>query len=174
MSMEEVARRAGVGKDTLYRRWHSKVALVRAALARLAEQEVRVPDTGSRDSDVRAYLRSIVRLLTKSGVGRVVAGLVGEASRNPEFAVVFRAFWAARRRTAKEVALRPGAGDPAPDLDPELLIDLLVGPIYYRLLVSGAPLTPAYVERLADAVLGTADSARGSRRRRRTGAAGSR
>jgi AcrR family transcriptional regulator len=147
MSMEEVARRAGVGKDTLYRRYHSKVALVRGAVARMAAEEVRAPDTGSLDGDARAYLRSVVRLLTKSDFGPVVAGLVGEAFRNPELAVVFRAFWATRRKLAKEI-VRPAGGD---DIDEEVLVDLLVAPVYYRLLISGAPLSSAFVDRLVDA-----------------------
>lgn len=163
MSMEEVARRAGVGKDTLYRRWHSKEAMVRGAIARMAAEEVKVPDTGSLDGDLRAYLRSIVRLLTRSDFGRIVAGLVGEASRNPELGVVFRAFWASRRKVAKEVALRAGDGRPAVDVNEDVLIDLLVGPIYYRLLISGAPLSPAYIDRLVDAVVKIMVPVRGSK-----------
>jgi AcrR family transcriptional regulator len=163
MSMEEVARRARVGKDTLYRRYHSKAALVRGAIARMAAEEVKVPDTGSVDADLRAYLRSVVRLLTRSDFGRVVAGLVGEASRNPELSVVFRAFWAARRKVTKKVVLRAGEGGPALDVDEDVLVDLLVGPIYYRLLISGAPLTYAYIDRLIDAVVKTIVPARGSK-----------
>lgn len=168
MSMEAVAGRAGVGKDTLYRRWHSKEALVRGAIARMAEEEVQLPDTGSLDGDMRAYLRSIVRLLIKSDFGRIVAGLVGEASRNPELAVVFRAFWATRRKEAKEVLQRAGDGRPGGDVDEDVLVDLLVAPIYYRLLISGAPLSPAFVDRLVDAVIGSAGPRRtgGSRRGR--------
>jgi AcrR family transcriptional regulator len=163
MSMEEVARRAGVGKDTLYRRYHSKEALVRGTIARMAEQEVRVPDAESLDGDLRAFLRSVVRLLTRSDFGRVVAGLVGEASRNHELGVVFRAFWAARRKVTKEVALRAGSGRPAIDVDEDLVVDLLLGPIYYRLLISGAPLSPAYIDRLVDAVIGTVVPVAGSK-----------
>jgi AcrR family transcriptional regulator len=163
MSMEEVARRARVGKDTLYRRYHSKEALVRGAIARMAAEEVKVPDTGSLDGDLRAYLRSVVRLLTRSDFGRVVAGLVGEASRNPELSVVFRAFWAARRKVTKVAVLRAGEGGPALDVDEDVLVDLLVGPIYYRLLISGAPLTYAYVDRLVDAVVKTIVPVRGSK-----------
>lgn len=153
MSMDEVARRAGVGKDTLYRRHRSKVELVRFAIGHLAEQKVRVQHTGSYEEDVRAYIRSIVRLVAKTEFGLVIAGLVGEAARNPELAEVFRAFWNKRRERAKEVLIPAGESDrEAMTVDPEVLIDLVIGAIYYRRLMSGAPLGPKFVDEMVEAV----------------------
>lgn len=153
MSMEEVARRAGVGKDTLYRRHGSKVDLVRNAIGRIAEQGIQVPDTGSFEQDLRVYLRSIVRLLTKTDFGLVVAGLVGEAARNPELAEAFRAFWQRRRQIAKEVLL-PAHDDDASAMrvDPEVLIDVVIGALWHRLLMSGAPLGRRFVDQLTEVV----------------------
>ena len=153
MSMEEVARRAGVGKDTLYRRHRSKVELVRNAIARMAEQEVRLPHTGSHEEDVRVYLRSVVRLLTKSEFGLVVAGIVGESARNPELAQAFRAFWKVRRRTARKILIPPSEKRAATRIDAEVLIDLLVGAIWHRLLMSGASLDPRFIDELVGVVM---------------------
>jgi AcrR family transcriptional regulator len=170
MSMDEVARRAGVGKDTLYRRHKSKVELVRNVIGRLSEEEIRIPHTGSYEEDVRTYIRSVVRLLSKSDVGLVVAGLVGEAARNPELAQAFRAFWKGRRETAKEVLLPPSQDDRrTTHLDQEVLIDLVLGAIHHRLLISGATLGPRFVDELVDAVTGTLVSSRKAERMRSRG-----
>jgi AcrR family transcriptional regulator len=167
MSMDEAARRAGVGKDTLYRRHKSKVELVRNVIGRLSEEEIRVPHTGSYENDVRTYIRSIVRLLSKSEVGLVVAGLVGEAARNPELAQAFRAFWKGRRQTAKEVLLPTSEeGRRATNVDPEVLIDLVLGAIHHRLLISGAPLGPRFVDELVDVITGPLTSSRKAGRSR--------
>ena len=101
MSMEEVARRAGVGKDTLHRRHKTKVQFVRdTSLAWPSKRWARC--TGSYEDDVPTCLRSIVRVLGKSELGCVIAGLVGEAARNPELARAFREF--GRRDVDRKVA----------------------------------------------------------------------
>lgn len=167
MSMDEVARRAGVGKDTLYRRHKSKAELVRNVIGRLSEEEIRAAHTGSYENDVRTYIHSVVRLLSKSEVGLVVAGLVGEAARNPELAQAFRAFWKGRRQTAKEVLL-PTSEDArrATNVDREVLIDLVLGAIHHRLLLSGAPLGPRFVDELVDVITGALTSSREAGRSR--------
>lgn len=148
-SMDEVARRASVGKDTIYRRWPSKAALVRDAISRMAEEQVPVPDSGDPRADLTTYLNEIVQFTTAGGFGRIVAGLVGEASRNPQLAGAFHDFWSARRDTAASLlvrALEPADAGDAGDL--ELQLDLLLAPIYYRLLLSGGPLDEDLIERL--------------------------
>jgi AcrR family transcriptional regulator len=155
-SMEEVRRRAGVGKDTLYRRWPAKEALVRDAIARLAAREITVPHTADPAADLRAYLTEIVRILTVGDFGRIIAGLVGEAARSPQLAVTFHAFWAERRNAARTVvrrwleATRPGDLDAA-----DLFVDLLAGALYYRHLLSGAPLTGKVVDDLVGLLEGS-------------------
>jgi AcrR family transcriptional regulator len=149
--MDEVARRARVGKDTLYRRWPSKAALVREAISRMAEEQVRVRTSDDPRSDLVTYLNEIVQFTTAGSFGRIVAGLVGEASRNPELARAFQSFWDSRRRTAANLLLRArAAAGKAPVLDLELELDLLLAPIYYRLLLTGAPLDGDLVDKLVD------------------------
>ncbi len=140
MSMERVARQAGVGKDTLYRRWPSKVALVRDGVLRTAVQAVPVPDTDDPRRDLAKYLTEVADFAKTTTFGAIVAGMVGEASRNGEVVSAFREFVGSRRRSA-EILLRrawEAEGSDSPD-DVELELDLLLGPLYYRLLVSGAP-----------------------------------
>ncbi len=140
MSMEQVARRAGVGKDTLYRRWPSKLALVRDGILRSAMEAVPVPDTDDPRQDLAVYLTRVDEFGSTTTFGSVVAGMVGEAYRNPEVATAFQEF-AGSRRTTVEALLRRVLQEQGMDNPPglEMEIDLLLAPLYYRRLVTGAP-----------------------------------
>jgi AcrR family transcriptional regulator len=151
MSMDEVARRAHVGKDTLYRRWSSKVALVIDAIEPLADEHVSVPETGDLRQDLLVYVADIIELLTTTDYGLVVAGLVGEAARNPEFAEAFHGFWASRSRAGRQLLERAAArGQLRPDVDAEFGIGLVLGPVFYRLLLSGSALDSGFAEALVE------------------------
>jgi AcrR family transcriptional regulator len=82
LTMEQVARRAGVSKDSLYRRWPNKLALVTDALTRRARPVPEVPDTGSLPEDMRAFLRALLRARTEAG--RALTAVSGEIASNPE------------------------------------------------------------------------------------------
>ncbi|HEX2031089.1 MAG TPA: TetR/AcrR family transcriptional regulator [Actinomycetota bacterium] len=153
LSMEGVAARAGVGKATVYRRWPSKVALVLdAATASVAS--VRDPDTGSVREDVHRLLAAVVKVLTGSLAGRVLPWLVAERLEDPELREALRGFWAARRGLMFAVLERGiDRGELPPDLDREVVADLLYGPIHYRFLVSGGPLSREFLDRLVDQVM---------------------
>jgi AcrR family transcriptional regulator len=154
MSMDEIARRARAGKDTLYRRWPSKVALVIDAIDSLAVEQVLVPDTGELRQDLLSFVTDSIELLTTTDFGRIVAGLVGEGARNPEFAEAFHGFWASRRRAGRQVLERAVArGDLRPDTNLELGLDLVIGPVFYRLLVSGAALDRGFASELVEHAL---------------------
>ena len=144
-SMDAIAQTAGVGKDTLYRRWDSKEQLVQHLLTVLVDEGIpaRQPDDDPRIA-LFLFLQDIVRLNTESDFGPIVAGVVGESARNPDLAAAFRSFWADRRRVAghyvREIV---GAGPSSPEV--ERVVDQVVGPIYYRLLLSGDPITDEYL-----------------------------
>jgi AcrR family transcriptional regulator len=151
-SMDEIARTAGVGKDTLYRRWDSKEQLVQRLLEQLADEGVRAPVLDD-DPGVALFLllQDIVRLNTESDFGAIVAGVVGESARNPQLAETFRAFWSDRREiTAARVRLIVGSFAAPPEI--ERILDHVLGPIYYRLLLSGAPITDEYLWGLVTAI----------------------
>ena len=144
-SMEAIAQSAGVGKDTLYRRWDSKEQLVQHLLTMIADEGIpqRPPD-GDPRIGLFLLLQDVVRLNTESDFGAIVAGVVGESARNPELASGFHAFWADRRRSASSY-VRDIVGADAPAHEIERIVDQVVGPIYYRLLLSGRPITDEYL-----------------------------
>ena len=143
-SMDEIARTAGVGKDTLYRRWSSKETLVKSLLQAMAEEYVPVPADDDPTYSLFCFLQDIVRVNVSSEFGAIVAGVVGESARNKELAHVFHDFWAERRRIAGSI-IRQIVGPEPDDQEIEGLLDHVLGPIYYRLLLTGAPLTDEYL-----------------------------
>ena len=149
MSMDQVARRAGVGKDTLYRRWPSKLVLVRDGILRSAMEAVPVPETDDPRRDLAVYLTRVAEFGSTTTFGSVVAGMVGEAYRNPELASAFQE-WAGSRRNTVEALLRRVLRERSSDepLDLEMELDLLLAPLYYRRLVSGAPVDGAMFDAL--------------------------
>jgi AcrR family transcriptional regulator len=154
MSMDDVARQAGVSKATIYRWWPSKELLALDALA--AEWAASAPkaerETGTLRDDLLARFRPWVRQLNSKPFARVVAGLVAEAQTDPEFAELYREHFIRPRRDAtRELLVRArDRGEIAGDTNLELTLDLLYGPIYHRLLHGHAPLT----ERFAQQVIG--------------------
>lgn len=144
-SMDAIAQTAGVGKDTLYRRWDSKEQLVQHLLTVLVDEGIpaRPPDDDPRIG-LFLFLQDIVRLNTESDFGAIVAGVVGESARNPELASAFHAFWADRRRVAARY-VREIVGVEPPSHEAERIVDQVVGPIYYRLLLSGIPITDEFL-----------------------------
>jgi AcrR family transcriptional regulator len=154
LSVEAVAARAGVGKSTVYRRYSCKVELVAAACRAYADLGSEPPDTGSLRADLRALTATLVRVLTTTPVGRVIPTLVADQARIPELAAEQRALVQEKRRRHRTVVERAvGRGELRDDVDPELVIDAVVGPVFYRFLVSGALLDDPYLDALVDSVV---------------------
>ena len=143
-SMDEIARTAGVGKDTLYRRWRSKEVLVQHLLTVLSAENAPVPEHDDPRYALFVFLQDIVRLNKRSDFGAILAGIVGESARNPEMAAAFRQFWSERRSIAGSIVRR--IVDPTtPDREIGRILDHVLGPIYYRLLLSGDPIDDEYL-----------------------------
>jgi AcrR family transcriptional regulator len=155
MTVDDIAARAGVGKQTIYRRWPSKAAVVLEALTRRTAAEVVAPDTGSVLEDVRSLLRSAFAAL-RAGRQKVVLSLMAEAQLSEEFALAFREQFIARRRQALADLLQRGIdrGELAPDTDVEFVADMIYGPMWYRLLNRHAPIDDRFADRLSAFVLG--------------------
>ena len=154
-TMEAIADRAAVGKNTIYRRWSSKEELIADALRELtADADVR--EEGDVYSVLLAYVHDFERVFSDPLVGRLLPGLLGELQRNPEFAAV----WAERvvrprRQAIVELLVRAREhGELREDTDLELIADLLVGPPFLRLLFPfGLPKVPRrYAEELLEAI----------------------
>ena len=155
VTIEGVAARAGVGKQTIYRWWPSKAALVLEAY--LAGQEAIPPpeERATTREDVRALLGWLIAVLAEPTGGHVIAGLVGDLQRDADLAEGFHRNVVPARREAMLAALSRGRerGEIRADADLELAVDALHGAVFYRLLLSGEPLDAAFVERLADQTL---------------------
>ena len=153
MAVDRVADRAGVAKTTLYRRWPTKAELVIAMITTLRDT---VPFEPS--GDVRRDLTELVSAVASTLATvptTLVADLAAAAAREPRVGESVRALWGARHAAVTAVlehAQRDGVV--AAGVSPVVLVDQLVGPLYYRLLVTGEPITSAYVRELVASVLG--------------------
>jgi AcrR family transcriptional regulator len=147
LRMDDVAERAGVGKATIYRRHRSKDELVTAAIARLVS-DIAVPDTGATRSDLLALMRDAVAVYTGPVAAGVMPSLVEAMRRSPALARATREGFLAGRRAALRVVLERGVGrgELRRDLDLELALDVLGGPLFYRLLITGERLASGVVD----------------------------
>jgi AcrR family transcriptional regulator len=155
LSMEAVARRAGVGKSALYRRWPSKQEMVMAVLAEFSVELAVAPDTGSLHGDLLAILHALRDWLTHPRAARIIPDLAAEGVRNPEVAEAVATAIGEPRRARGAVALRRAIdrGELPPDTDLEMALDLVAAPIYWRLSVRHAAAEPDYLENLAEHLL---------------------
>ncbi len=155
LSMEAVAKRAGVGKSALYRRWTSKQDMVFAVLATFSLDLAATPDTGSLRGDVFALLEALANWLTHPRFSRILPDLVAESGRNPALADAMRSAIGEPRRLLGSETLHRAIrrAELPPDTDMELALDLLGGLVYWRFVVRHAEAGPGYLDRLTDTVL---------------------
>lgn len=155
MTVEAVARRAGVSKATLYRQWSGKLDLVASALAMLKDELVLDDASPPRDR-LRVLLTWLASHLadTEDPIAVCVPVLVGAAQYDDALREFHHRFNSERRAVLVEL-LREGQhlGDIPAELDVERTADLLVGPLFYRRLMSATPFDPADVPELIETVL---------------------
>jgi AcrR family transcriptional regulator len=154
LRVDDVAELAHVGKATIYRRYRSKDELVAAAVTSLVS-EIAIPDTGSTEDDLRQLMRNAVRVYRGSLEARLMPGLVEAMSRDTELAAAVRNGFLKRRRAALAALLERGIerGDLRRDLDIELALDVLGGPLFYRLLVTGGRIDNKLADGVAELML---------------------
>lgn len=148
VSVEGIAARAGVAKQTIYRWWPSKVDILLDTLIDDADRKLVVPDTGTSDERVTKYLRDLVRFLTRDDAGKVLLALIGEAQHDAATAKVFHERYLDPRRVQERTMLEGHA-----KADADAALDALIGPVVYRAL-TGAPIPPKFVAGLVAATLG--------------------
>src|SRR4051812_4324408 len=154
-TVDAIAARAGVGKQTIYRWWPSKWAVILDALLDHAERDV-VAGTGAGPLTERltAFLGSSFDLLAApDGDGPLLRGLMAQAQLDPAFAVTWRENFIAPRRRALLELLGQGT-----DENREAAVDLLFGAMWYRLLIGHGPLDQAYARRLTTAAIALLDT----------------
>jgi AcrR family transcriptional regulator len=158
VSIEGVAKAAGVGKQTIYRWWPSRGALlVDAMVAGRGEVEIGVVDTGDFGGDLRAMLLAVVRVLTGEH-GPLLASLLGEMQQDPQLRVAFdeaifepvRGAYRVRLGTARRTL---AADDTAGWPDDDTILDLAFGPLWFRLLTRPDHLGEGFAHDVAELVV---------------------
>ena len=154
LRLEHVAARAGVGKATIYRRWASKEELALAVLEELASPHIVIAETGNTRQELLAATMNAMRAVNDTPFGPVIAALLSQIAMNPLLGDPFRATVVQGRRDEVRWAIWRGIrrGDLRADADVDVATELLVGPVYFRLMFGGE-LTRDFAERVVDAVL---------------------
>jgi AcrR family transcriptional regulator len=154
LTVEGVAARAGVGKNTVYRRYPNKIELVVGAVRWYANTGAPPPDTGTTRADLRALVDEHVEIVTATPLGRLVPMLVAARTRVPELGAAYADIVAERRaRSAVVVRRAIGRGDLRADVEVDAVIDWFTSPVFYRLLISDDPLDARFCDGVVDATL---------------------
>lgn len=155
LTVEGVAARAGVAKTTIYRRYRSKTDLALAVLLDMLEDVSTQPYVEDTTTELIALVNKTVKLMSTTVLGRIMKGLVSEVAADPELAHVYRERVVSQRVADVTVLLERGIarGELRAGLDPEMVTDLLLGPIYYRFFLSGAPMDDDFGKRLVVTLL---------------------
>ena len=154
LTMEAVAKRAGVGKPTLYKWWPTKATLVLAMLCERMAPKLEKPTALTAEESLRFRARSLIKAFN-GPFGRIVAGLIAEGQSEPAVLQEFFDRWISPRRNATITDLQRGkdAGELRSEIEPELLNDAIFGAIYYRMLLRSGPLTRRFGEELVEQVI---------------------
>ncbi|WLW54592.1 TetR/AcrR family transcriptional regulator [Streptomyces sp. YU58] len=157
MSIEGIARRAGVGKTAVYRRWRSKLHLVLDVVSAIAVMGLPVPDTGSLEGDLRLLYEVTSRALRHPVASQIIPDLQAEAARNPEIAEALqKALREGQEGVASKIVVAAEQrGEIRRGFDEEIALDLISGPLYWRSVVIRSPKLPkGYLEALTRATAG--------------------
>jgi AcrR family transcriptional regulator len=155
LTIEAVAARANVGKATVYRWWPDKGALIADAFASGATRKLHFPDTGSVRGDMNQQMRQLIKVF-RSRRGRIVSAMLGAGQSDHNLIAAFRERFMKPRRQEAYATLRRGIarGQLKKNVDMDLLLDSLYGPIYMRFLLRHDKLTSEFVDGLCELTLG--------------------
>ncbi len=153
-TMDAIARRAGVSKQTVYRWWSSPAEIVLEALNEGAAHIAPLEEEGDLEQDLRTFLRRSV-FGAREPVGRLLTSLMAEAQRDPTFAESFRAGFLGKRRGVLRELLEHAVerGELETDVDLDFLVELFFAALWYRLLAASGPLDRRFADNLTDALL---------------------
>lgn len=155
LTVEAIAKRAGVGKPTIYRWWPTLADIVLEALLWQADADIPVPSSGPLSESLRQFLRQSMKVIAE-GVGIHLRFLMAQAQQDEDFRERLRDnFTAKRRAVLKSIFLRAVERNQIePDHGLDLLVDIVFGAMWYRLLTGHAPLDETFADELTDAVIG--------------------
>jgi AcrR family transcriptional regulator len=154
VSIEEIAHRAGVGKPTIYKWWPNKAALLLDMFKERVVPHFPVNSTATAEEAIRQQAKELVRLLNGT-FGKVSAQIIAEGQSDPTVIADYRENYVRMRRNLTIPVIERGyaSGEFKRRVEPHLLIDMIYGPIYYRLLVRYLPLDQQFIDDLLDHVL---------------------
>jgi AcrR family transcriptional regulator len=154
LTIDEISRRSGVAKTTIYRHWPNRSALVIDACSRMTDSEHEPPDTGSLEGDIRAILTNIAELLRTARWSAIVPSIVDAAEHDPAYAdihsAIQRGHAAPLRSALDRAALR---GEIPSKADREAITASLLGPLFYRRWFSRGKLDAKFVETIIRSTL---------------------
>ncbi len=154
LSLERVARRAGVHKTTLYRRWGTREELVLEAMLERAGEHIPVPDTGSLRRDLLELASTAAANAASPEVAAMARAVAAESPHDSKLAAANRRFWAERLALDRVIVERAiERGEVAAGTDPQRVIETVLGPIHLRLLLTGEPVDRRFLEGVVDVVV---------------------
>jgi AcrR family transcriptional regulator len=164
LSLEKVARRAGVHKTTLYRRWGTREELVLEAMLERADEQISVPDTGSLRDDLLELARTAAANAASPEVSAMARAVAAESPHDSRLAAANRRFWAERLTLDCVIVERAiERGEVGVGTDPRRVIESVLGPIHLRLLLTGEPVDRRFLEGIVDTVVDGIARRRGRR-----------
>ncbi|MEV4544201.1 transcriptional regulator, TetR family [Micromonospora echinaurantiaca] len=154
LSIEAVARRAGVSKTAIYRRWSSKLELVLDIVAAAAGGKLPALDTGTLRGDLELLFQVVAHALRHPLASQIIPDLLAEAARNPTIDETLQRVLRARQQEigGRLISRAVQRGELPADTDPDAAVDLIVGPLYWRLAIARTPLTTGYLDTLVESV----------------------
>ena len=165
LSLESVARRAGVHKTTLYRRWGTREELVLEAMLDRAGERISVPDTGSLRQDLFELARTAAANAATPEVAAMARAIAAQAPHDSRLAAANHRFWDERLALDAVIVERAiQRGEITPGIDSRRVIESLLGPIHLRLLLTGEPIDDAFLQAIVDVVVDGIARRRGRRR----------
>ena len=155
LSIEAVARRAGVGKTAIYRRWSNKLEMVLEIVSDVAGRSVPMPDTGSFEGDLQLLMMIVSKALQHRIASQIIPDLMAEASRNPQIAATLQKALRTHQQAVgdKLVGQAVARGELPNGADPDLAVDLILGPLYWRLAVARTPIDDNYLTKMTALVI---------------------
>jgi AcrR family transcriptional regulator len=149
LSIDDLARRSGVHRTTIYRRWMSTSGAIADLLTEITPLEVPLPDTGDLRRDLTATAERVWRTITSPAASAIVRRIAG--STNPELAQAAQDYWSRMLGNAAAIVRQAQQrGQAASDVDPEAAIETLLAPLYLRLLITREPVGTAVITDLVD------------------------
>lgn len=153
-TIERIAEKAGISKATIYKWWPNKAAVVVDGFLNAANMKLPIPDTGSTVKDMLIQVNNFVKFLM-SKEGNVITEIIAEGQTDPKVAEAYRTIYFKPRRNISKQILERGIsrGELRKDLNIEVSIDLIWGPVFYRLMITGEIIDSTFVENIVNYVL---------------------